>query len=218
MLRGVQRSVNRGLPLERTCLLGLLLRVSGGASYRNDVPLEAQARGLRELMQRVRRPQDVPSATRELTQRVSVCREAISSLIEGLVRNGPQSRENTLQWLTALLNRSKPGRHAHATPATRLGACAAWLRLCRPFLGDEKKEQNAAASLDYLKSELGKAAYPDDLTCVNVAPMPSSTPMDVDSDQDMYDDDGPRCGVPLRHRRDSWPSRRVREDASMASS
>ena len=68
MLRGVQRSVNRGLPLERTCLLGLLLRVSGGASYRNDIPLEAQARGLRELMQRVRRPQDVPSATRELTQ------------------------------------------------------------------------------------------------------------------------------------------------------
>ena len=160
----------------------------------------------------------MPSATRELTQRVSVCREALSSLIEGLVRNGPQSRENTLQWLTALLNRSKPGRHAHATPATRLGACAAWLRLCRPFLGDEKKEQNAQASLDYLKSDLGKAAYPDDLTCVNVAPMPSTAPMDVDSDQEMYDDDGPRCGVPLRHRRDSWPSRRVREDAAMASS
>ena len=64
------------------------------------------------------------------------------------------------------------------------------LRLCRPFLGDEKKEQNAQASLDYLKSDLGKAAYPDDLTCVNVAPMPSSAPMDVDSDQEMYDDDG----------------------------
>ena len=79
-----------------------------------------------------------------------------------------------------MLNRSKPGRHAHATPATRLGACAAWLRLCRPFLGDEKKEANAVASLDYLKSDLGKAAYPDDLTCVNVAPMPSAAPMDVD--------------------------------------
>ena len=144
--------------MERTCLLGLLLRVSGGASYRNDVDMQTQARGLRELMQRVRRPQDVPSATRELTQRVSVCREAIASLVESLVRNGPQSRETTLQWLTALLNRSKPGRHAHATPATRLGACAAWLRLCRPFLGDEKKEANAVASLDYLKSELGKAA------------------------------------------------------------
>ena len=137
----------------------------------------------------------MPSATRELTQRVSVCREAIASLVESLVRNGPQSRENTLRWLTALLNRSKPGRHAHATPATRLGACAAWLRLCRPFLGDEKKEANAVASLDYLKSELGKAAYPDDLTCVNVAPMPSAAPMDVDSDQEMYDDDGPRRGV-----------------------
>ena len=93
-------------------------------------------------------------------------------------------------WLLCSVRYSSAEKITHATPATRLGACAAWLRLCRPFLGDEKKEHNAAASLDYLKSDLGKAAYPDDLTCVNVAPMPSTAPMDVDSDQDMYDDDG----------------------------
>ena len=53
-----------------------------------------------------------------------------------------------------------------------------------------EKGTKRSSSLDYLKSDLGKAAYPDDLTCVNVAPMPSSAPMDVDSDQEMYDDDG----------------------------
>jgi len=196
MLRGVQQSMNRGLPLEKTCLLGLLLRVSGGANYKNDVPLEIQQRALRDLIQRVHAPKDLPSATRELSQRVSVCREAVASLVEGLVRNGPVSRDIALRWLAALLNRSKPGRHVHAAPSTRLGACGAWLRLCRPFLGDVKKEANAVASLDFLtKSPLGKAAYPADLACVNVAPMPDA--MDVDSDQEMYDDDELKAALKL---------------------
>ena len=187
MLRGVQRSVNRGLPLERTCLLGLLLRVSGGASYRNDVPHGSpSARVARTHATGTEAPGRAVGHARTHATRFRVQRShCFTNRRVGAERSSIE--RNHVAVAHGFIESLQAGRHAHATPATRLGACAAWLRLCRPFLGDEKKEANAVASLDYLKSDLGKAAYPDDLTCVNVAPMPSSAPMDVDSDQEMYD-------------------------------
>ena len=133
-----------------------------------------------------------------LNPRVGVARDASSRLVEQLVKNGPSTRTATLEWFAALLNRSadatamRAGRHVPLAP-TRLAAAAALLRLCRPFCGKLEREENVRADLDFLGSDVGKAAFPDDLTRVNfefanASSSPEPTPME-ESDDEMYDDD-----------------------------
>ena len=104
---------NGARAFETATALGLIFRLGGcdpsDQAVRDEIRDLARARPTRAIIE---------NKQREVGSRVGVARDGVGNLIDALVKNGAPSREATMHWLAALLNRSKDAAAMQADRAT----------------------------------------------------------------------------------------------------
>jgi ubiquitin conjugation factor E4 B len=124
-----------GPALEKETLLGAVFRVS---SPKNNAAFSPTSI-LRQSLDSVER------ATNHQRQQLRVYQDACNQFILSLIKAGPDARQRVLQWVTDCLL-VNPGATAMRPDATKVSSSAmllnvsvVLLKLCEPFLLDEKK-------------------------------------------------------------------------------
>jgi ubiquitin conjugation factor E4 B len=124
-----------GPALEKETLLGAVLRVS---SPKNNAAFSPTSI-LRQSLDSVER------ATNHQRQQLKVYQDGCNQFILSLIKAGPDARQRVLQWVTDCLL-VNPGATAMRPDATKVSSSAmllnvsvVLLKLCEPFLLDEKK-------------------------------------------------------------------------------
>lgn len=137
MLRGPSYQKRSGPALEKRTLLGLALR--GGVPLKSN-PAFHPASILRMTMDSTER------AMSGQRSQLKILQEACSQLVMNMIKAGPDSRGRVLQWFTdALLvnvhaSAMRPDPSKVSSPNLLLNLSVVLLKLCQPFVNDEKKQ------------------------------------------------------------------------------
>lgn len=126
-----------GPALEKDTVLGLVLRLG--------LPMENQTVSSPFQNAASRTVSDVNKSTDGMRRQLRVYQDACNGLIRALVTAGPDARKQVMQWfIDAMLvnygaDATRPDKTKVSHPQTLLNISVVLLKLCEPFISDEKK-------------------------------------------------------------------------------